>query len=83
MCGFIGYIVSKSSKNSAIYKNKFNYFFNKQKYRGPDFNESFLLNSNDTTICVGFNRLSIFFPEQGSVEQYALPFNHSSSTDIV
>ncbi len=59
MCGFIGYIVSKSSKNSAIYKNKFNYFFNKQKYRGPDFNESFLLNSNDTTICVGFNRLSI------------------------
>ena len=34
-------------------------FFNKQKYRGPDFNQKILINKKNFQVCVGFNRLSI------------------------
>ena len=44
MCGFIGYISHINSKKNVDYQNKFNLFFNKQKYRGPDFNQKILIN---------------------------------------
>ena len=59
MCGFIGYISHINSKKNVDYQNKFNLFFNKQKYRGPDFNQKILINKKNFQVCVGFNRLSI------------------------
>tara|TARA_A100001015_G_scaffold317918_1_gene436174 strand:+ start:2088 stop:3905 length:1818 start_codon:yes stop_codon:yes gene_type:complete len=59
MCGFIGYISRASDKRNLIYQKKFNFFFKKQKYRGPDYNQKILINVNKVQICLGFNRLSI------------------------
>ena len=59
MCGFIGFITLKKSKLQNTYHKKFQYYFKKQKYRGPDFNKSIKINLKDHKICVGFNRLSI------------------------
>ncbi len=59
MCGFIGYISHTKSKKIISYQNKFDFFFDKQKYRGPDYNQKILINNNDFQVCVGFNRLSI------------------------
>lgn len=59
MCGFIGYISLSSEKKNLEFQNKFNFFFDKQKYRGPDYNQKIIINRNNLQICVGFNRLSI------------------------
>ena len=59
MCGFIGFITSKNCKLGDTYQKKFQYYFKKQKYRGPDFSESIKINKKNHKICVGFNRLSI------------------------
>ena len=64
MCGFIGYISNKNSNRINEYQEKFNFFFKKQKYRGPDFNEKILINSGSSQISVGFNRLSIIDQSQ-------------------
>lgn len=44
MCGFIGFITSKNCKLGDTYQKKFQYYFKKQKYRGPDFSESIKIN---------------------------------------
>ena len=59
MCGFIGYISLADDKKNLVYQKKFKYFFDKQKYRGPDYNQKVFINKNKQQICVGFNRLSI------------------------
>ena len=59
MCGFIGFITSKKNKLNNTYKKKFQYYFKKQKYRGPDFSKITEVNLKNHKICVGFNRLSI------------------------
>ena len=64
MCGFIGYISTKNSNRINEYQEKFNFYFKKQKYRGPDFNEKILINNSSSQICVGFNRLSIIDQSQ-------------------
>ena len=46
MCGFLGYISRGDDKKNLEYQNKFNLFFAKQKYRGPDYNQKILINTN-------------------------------------
>ena len=59
MCGFIGYISLKNSNKISDYYKKFNFYFKKQKFRGPDYSEKVFLNKSKHQICLGFNRLTI------------------------
>ena len=59
MCGIIGYISNKNSINKNLYEQKFNKYFNNQKYRGPDFKKNISIDSYSEKIVLGFNRLSI------------------------
>ena len=59
MCGIIGYISNRNSINKNLYEQKFNKYFNNQKYRGPDFKKNISIDSYSEKIVLGFNRLSI------------------------
>ena len=80
MCGFIGYISLKNSNKIDDYYKKFNFYFKKQQFRGPDYNEKFFLNKDNHQICLGFNRLTIIDQSQNGNkifrnDQYILLFN--------
>ena len=59
MCGFIGYITDKNLSNEIIINDKFNYYFEELKNRGPDFSQKKKLFIGNKLINVGFCRLSI------------------------
>ena len=80
MCGFIGYISLKNSNKIDNYYKKFNFYFKKQQFRGPDYNEKFFLNKDNHQICLGFNRLTIIDQSQNGNkifrnDRYILLFN--------
>ena len=80
MCGFIGYISLKNSNKIDDYYKKFNFYFKKQQFRGPDYNEKFFLNKDNHQICLGFNRLTIIDQSQNGNkifrnDRYILLFN--------
>jgi hypothetical protein len=37
MCGFIGFITDIKNKENSLIYNKFDFYFNELKKRGPDF----------------------------------------------
>lgn len=59
MCGFIGYITDKNLPNEIIINNKFNYYFEELKNRGPDFSQKKKFFLGNKLINIGFCRLSI------------------------
>lgn len=59
MCGFIGFICKKNSVNLDEYEKKFNFYLNKQSFRGPDYQEKISIEKDKNKIQLGFNRLSI------------------------
>lgn len=80
MCGFIGYICKENSLRKDEYQKKFNFYFEKQKFRGPDYQEKISLTKEKKKIQVGFNRLSIIdISNKGNQifknEQFCLLFN--------
>ena len=80
MCGFIGYICKENSLRKDEYQKKFNFYFEKQKFRGPDYQEKISLTKENKKIQVGFNRLSIIdISNKGNQifrnEQFCLLFN--------
>ncbi len=80
MCGFIGYICDGNSKRIDEYRKKFDVYFEKQKFRGPDYQEKIFLEKNNKTIKIGFNRLSILdLSDKGNQifknEEFLLLFN--------
>lgn len=59
MCGFIGFICKKNSVKLDDYEKKFNFYLNKQSFRGPDYQEKISIDKENNKIQLGFNRLSI------------------------
>ena len=80
MCGFIGYICKENSKRKDEFQKKFNFYFEKQIYRGPDYQEKISLKKGNKIIQLGFNRLSILdISNKGNQifknDQFCLLFN--------
>ena len=59
MCGFISYITREDQSNNTIIYNKFKHYLKEMNNRGPDFSEKKKINTLDTNIMLGFNRLAI------------------------
>ncbi len=59
MCGFIGFISDINDNQISFKEERFKYYLNELKNRGPDYTEHKKITINDKVINVGFSRLAI------------------------
>jgi len=59
MCGFIGFITDIKNKENSLINNKFDFYFNELKKRGPDFSQIKKIIYKSKIIQLGFVRLAI------------------------
>jgi len=77
MCGIIGYITNSDNQNL---EKKFDFYFNQQNHRGPDYKQKLKFSLDKNNVCLGFNRLSIIDTSPSSNKifnnnDYSLLFN--------
>lgn len=77
MCGIIGYITNSDNQNL---EKKFDFYFNQQNHRGPDYKQKLKFSLDKNNVCLGFNRLSIIDTSPNSNKifnnnDYSLLFN--------
>ncbi len=77
MCGIIGYITNNDNQNL---EKKFDFYFNQQNHRGPDYKQKLKFSLDKNNVCLGFNRLSIIDTSPSSNKifnnnDYSLLFN--------